>query len=54
VLGLAGQYIGFDSVVVGTTDDLALVSSDVDPALRLTVSKRLGNRCELVFSDDLD
>ena len=54
VLGLAGQFLGFDSVVVGTTDDLALVSSDVDPALRLTVSKRLGNRFELVLSDNLD
>ena len=54
VLGFAGQFLGFDSVVVGTTDDLALVSSDVDPALRLTVSKRLGNRFELVLSDNLD
>ena len=54
VLGAAGQFLGFDSVVVGTTDDLALVSSDVDPALRLTVSKRLGNRFELVLSDNLD
>ena len=54
VLGVAGQFLGFDSVVVGTTDDLALVSSDVDPALRLTVSKRLGNRFELVLSDNLD
>ena len=54
VLGFAGQFLGFDSVVVGTTDDLALVSSDVDPALRLTVSKRLGSRFELVLSDNLD
>ena len=54
MLGFAGQFLGFDSVVVGTTDDLALVSSDVDPALRLTVSKRLGNRFELVLSDNLD
>ena len=54
VLGFAGQFLGFDSVVVGTTDDLALVSSDVDPALRLTVSKRLGTRFELVLSDNLD
>ncbi len=54
VLGFAGQFLGFDSVVVGTSDDLALVSSDVDPALRLTVSKRLGNRFELVLSDNLD
>jgi outer membrane protein insertion porin family len=54
VLGFAGQFLGFDSVVVGTSDDLALVSSDVDPALRLTVSKRIGNRFELVLSDNLD
>ncbi len=54
VLGYTGQLVGFDSVVVGTTDDLALVSSDVDPALRLTVSKRLGTRFELVLSDNLD
>ncbi len=54
VLGFAGQFLGFDSVTVGTTDDLALVSSDVDPALRLTVSKRLGRRFELVLSDNLD
>ncbi len=54
VLGVAGQFLGFDAVTVSTTDDLALVSSDVDPALRLTVSKRLGRRFELVLSDNLD
>jgi len=53
-LGLAGQFVGFDAVTVSTTDDLALVSSDVDPALRLTVSKRIGRRFELVLSDNLD
>jgi outer membrane protein insertion porin family len=54
VLGFAGQFLGFDAVTVSTTDDLALVSSDVDPALRLTVSKRIGRRFELVLSDNLD
>ena len=54
VLGMAGQFVGFDAVTVSTTDDLALVSSDVDPALRLTVSKRIGRRFELVLSDNLD
>jgi outer membrane protein insertion porin family len=54
VLGLAGQFVGIDTVTVSTTDDLALVSSDVDPALRLTVSRRIGRRFELVLSDNLD
>ncbi len=54
VLGLVGQFVGIDAVTVSTTDDLSLVSSDVDPALRLTVSKRLGRRFELVLSDNLD
>ena len=54
MLGMAGQFLGFDAVTVSTTDDLALVSSNVDPALRLTVSKRIGRRFELVLSDNLD
>ena len=41
VLGVAGQFVGLDTVSVGT-EDLDLVSSDVDPATRVTVSKRLG------------
>jgi outer membrane protein insertion porin family len=53
VLGIAGQFVGLDSVRVGT-EDLDLVSSDVDPSTRLTVSKRLGSKFELVLSQDLD
>ena len=45
---------GTKAVTVSTTDDLALISSEVDPALRLTVSKRLGRRFEIVLSDNLD
>ena len=53
VLGVAGQFVGLDTVSVGT-EDLDLVSSDVDPATRLTVSKRLGTRFELVLSENLE
>ena len=53
VLGLAGQFVGLDSVSVGT-EDVDLVSSDVDPATRLTVSKRLGSKFELVLSENLE
>ncbi|HEU4927580.1 MAG TPA: translocation/assembly module TamB domain-containing protein, partial [Vicinamibacterales bacterium] len=53
VLGVAGQFVGLDSVRVGT-EDLDLVSSDVNPATRLTVSKRLGSRFELVLSENLE
>ena len=53
MLGVAGQFVGLDTVSVGT-EDLDLVSSDVDPATRLTVSKRLGTRFELLLSENLD
>ena len=52
--GLPGQFVGLDSVRVGSSDDLELVSSDVEPSTRLTVSKRLGQRFELVLSENLD
>ena len=54
VLGFAGQFVGLDSVRVGSSDDLELVSSDVEPSTRLTVSKRFGQRFELVLSENLD
>jgi outer membrane protein insertion porin family len=53
VLGVAGQFVGLDSVQVGT-EDLDLVSRDVNPATRLTVSKRLRTRFELVLSENLE
>ena len=39
---------------VGSSDDLELVSSDVEPSTRLTVSKRFGQPFELVLSENLD
>ncbi len=54
VLGFAGQFVGLDSVRVGSSDDLELVSSDVEPSTRLTVSKRFGQRFEVVLSENLD
>ena len=53
VLGVAGQFVGLDAVSVGS-EDLDLMSSDVDPATRLTVSKRLGTKFELVLSENLE
>ncbi|MGE5814725.1 MAG: translocation/assembly module TamB domain-containing protein, partial [Acidobacteriota bacterium] len=53
VLGIAGQFVGLDSVRVGT-EDLDLVASDVNPSTRLTVSKRLGSKFELVVSENLE
>ena len=54
VLGFAGQFVGLDSLSVGSSDDLELVSSDVEPTTRLTVSKRFRQRFELVLSENLD
>ena len=53
MLGVAGKFVGLDTVSVGT-EDIDLVSSDVDPATRLTVSKRLGTKFELVLSENLE
>ena len=36
------------------TENFELVSSDPKPATRLTVSKALTNRFELIFSNNLD
>ncbi|MFO7692061.1 MAG: translocation/assembly module TamB domain-containing protein, partial [Vicinamibacterales bacterium] len=53
LLGLAGQMVGLDSVQLGR-GDFELGSSDVNPAMRLTVSKRISGRTSLILSQDLD
>ena len=53
LLGMAGQMVGLDSVQLGK-GDFELGSSDVNPAMRLTVSKRVSGRSSLVLSQDLD
>lgn len=52
-LALAGRVMGFDAVRIGNTD-LELVSSDIAPTTRLSVSKMLGPRVELVYSQALE
>jgi outer membrane protein assembly factor BamA len=53
VLGIAGQALGLDYVRIGS-ENFELVSSDPKPATRLTISKTLLSRFELIFSDNLD
>ncbi len=53
LLGFAGQMVGLDSVQLGRAD-FELGASDVDPAMRLTVSKHITGRTRLVLSQDLD
>lgn len=53
LLGMAGQALGLDSVRIGS-ESFELVSSDVEPTTRLTVSKTLLSRFELVYSENLD
>ena len=53
LLGFAGQVVGLESVQLGRAD-FELGASDVDPAMRLTVSKRVTDRTRLVLSQDLD
>ena len=53
LLGVAGQMVGLDSVQLGR-GDFELGSSDVNPAMRLTVSKRINTRTSLVLSQNLD
>ena len=53
ILGMAGQMVGLDSVQLGR-GDFELGSSDVSPAMRLTVSRMLNDRSRLVLSQDLD
>jgi outer membrane protein assembly factor BamA len=53
LLGMAGQALGLDSVRIGS-ESFELVSSDVELTTRLTVSKTLLNRFELIYSENLD
>ncbi len=53
LLGMAGQALGLDSVRIGS-ESFELVSSDVEPTTRLTVSKTLLSRFELIYSENLD
>ncbi len=53
LLGVAGQMVGLDSVQLGR-GDFELGSSDVNPAMRLTVTKGINARTSLVLSQDLD
>jgi outer membrane protein assembly factor BamA/autotransporter translocation and assembly factor TamB len=60
LLGVVGRTVGLDAVRLEQEaerrdifDDPTLISGDVDPAARLTVSKRLGSNVELIFSQNL-
>jgi outer membrane protein assembly factor BamA len=60
VLGIVGRSVGLDTLRLeaGTGradlfDDPSLVAGDVNPASRLTFGKRLGERVELAYSQDL-
>ncbi|MGE5199690.1 MAG: translocation/assembly module TamB domain-containing protein, partial [Rhodospirillaceae bacterium] len=53
LLGLAGQMVGLESVQLGR-GDFELGSSDVNPAMRLTVTKGISARTRLILSQDLD
>jgi outer membrane protein assembly complex protein YaeT len=61
LLGLVGGRIGLDTLRLEQTagergdlfDDPTLVAGDVNPASRLTVGKRVGERVELAYSQDL-
>jgi outer membrane protein assembly factor BamA/autotransporter translocation and assembly factor TamB len=60
LLGLLGHQVGFDVVRLerGVGEDLfgpdpALVAGETDPAMRLSLTKRLGARVELVLSQNL-
>jgi outer membrane protein assembly factor BamA/autotransporter translocation and assembly factor TamB len=61
VLGIVGQTVGLDTLrlEVGTAggsdlfEDPSLLAGDVNPASRLTFGKRLGERVELAYSQDL-
>jgi outer membrane protein assembly complex protein YaeT len=59
-LGVAGRAVGLDAVRVEQAadrsdifEDPTLISGDVNPATRLTLSKRLRSNVEVVFSQNL-
>jgi outer membrane protein insertion porin family len=61
LLGIVGRSVGLDTLRLEQDagarsdlfDDPTLVAGDVNPASRLTLGKRLGDRVELVYSQDL-
>jgi hypothetical protein len=61
VLGVIGRTVGLDTLRLDQAageradifDDPTLIAGDVNPASRLTVGKRLGERVELAYSQDL-
>ena len=60
VLGIVGRSVGLDTLRLEARtgradlfDDPSLVAGDVNPASRLTFGKRLGERVELAYSQDL-
>lgn len=61
LLGVVGGRIGLDTLRLEQAagersdlfDDPTLVAGDVNPASRLTVGKRVGDRVELAYSQDL-
>jgi outer membrane protein assembly factor BamA/autotransporter translocation and assembly factor TamB len=53
LLGMAGQALGLDNVRIGS-ESFELVSSDVNPTTRLTLSKLFLNDFELIYSDNLE
>ncbi|MBW8868143.1 MAG: translocation/assembly module TamB domain-containing protein, partial [Acidobacteria bacterium] len=60
VLGIVGRTVGLDTLRLEAGagradlfDDPSLVAGDVNPASRLTFGKRLGERVELAYSQDL-
>ena len=53
LLGMAGQALGLDNVRIGS-ESFELVSSDINPTTRLTLSKLFLDRFELVYSDNME
>ncbi len=53
LLGMAGQALGLDNVRLGA-ESFELVSSDLNPTTRLTLSKLFLEKFELVYSDNIE